>query len=177
MASPSLRKCPCLPIATFDCGDADLNEWFRKDIVASTQALLTQTCALIDPEDPLALVSACNDAVSLRDLEGNFDVPEGKRLKSWPAVKIARLGVSLAWQGSDLGTHVINLLKRLFITDNRTGCRIMTVDAYNLPRVIKFYTKNNFLFLVDRDQGDPTRTMWFDLAKVTETEIKTSLDS
>ncbi|WP_009964915.1 GNAT family N-acetyltransferase [Verrucomicrobium spinosum] len=165
----ALQKCSHLPFCSFDCGDADLNEWFRQDVVASTARLMTQTYALFHEGDTetLALVSVCNDAVRLEDLRDNISIPEGKR-HDWPAVKIARLGVLRELQRNNLGSHAINLLKRMFITENRTGCRIMTVDAYNKRDVIKFYSRNGFELLVDRDQGNPTRAMWFDLFKVVE---------
>ena len=38
-------------------------------------------------------------------------------------------------QGNDIGTHFVNMAKKFFLEDNRTGCRFMTVDAYNNDRV------------------------------------------
>ena len=39
----------------------------------------------------------------------------------------------------------------------------MTVDAYNKPRVLRFYEKNSFQFLTEKDKARQTRSMWFDL--------------
>lgn len=164
----ALQKLSKIPVESFDCGDRDLNEWFGKDVEISTSELLTQTYELIHEEfltqgSPIALVSVCNDALSLKVLEDNMEVPREKRLKSWPAVKLARLAVAKDLQRTNLGTTVINLVKRMFVTDNRTGCRFLTVDAYNRPEVIRFYFRNGFELMVDNDQHESSRAMWFDL--------------
>ena len=52
----------------------------------------------------------------------------------------------------------------LFLNNNRTGCRYVTVDAYNDPETINFYFKNDFLPLWDKDKDDPhSRILYFDL--------------
>jgi GNAT superfamily N-acetyltransferase len=67
-----------------------------------------------------------------------------KQYSSLPSVKLTRLGVQKEYQGTDIGTQSLNMLKKFFTTDNRTGCRLVTVDAYNNPKVLAFYGKNNF---------------------------------
>ena len=53
----------------------------------------------------------------------------------------------------------------MFKNGNRTGCKFLTVDAYNNTETISFYkNKNNFDFLWENDQGNKQRIMWFDLA-------------
>lgn len=167
----SLAKCERIPLVDFDCGDADLNEWFRVDVLRSSNELMTQTFEVIDPQGilpqtPIALVSVCNDALLLRDVEDNMPVPEGKRFPTWPAVKIARLGVANEWQRRGIGTQAIDLVKQLFVSENRTGCRILTVDAYARQGVALFYRASDFEFLSSRDIGQPTRSMWFDLKRM-----------
>lgn len=169
----SLVKRERIPIEGFDCGDNDLNEWFKVDVEISTRELMTQTFEVVDPsgqipESPIALVSLCNDALLLRDIEENMEVPEGKRFPTWPAVKIARLGVSVELQRNGIGTQTIDLVKQLFVHENRTGCRILTVDAYSKREVTFFYEANDFEYLSNRDLGKETRTMWFDLKRVTD---------
>ena len=55
------------------------------------------------------------------------------------------------------------LLQILFLTENRTGCRFITVDAYNNERTIAFYEQNEFRFLSSSDATEDTRQMYFDL--------------
>ena len=53
-----------------------------------------------------------------------------KRLKSYPAAKICRLGVDLSVKGQSIGSFLLNFIKSYFIIENKTGCRFLTVDAY-----------------------------------------------
>jgi GNAT superfamily N-acetyltransferase len=159
-----------LPIAGFDCGDADLNEWFAKDVLDSTRELVVKTFELKLPQDaggaPIVLLSLCNDAIRLRALEEFFEVPKGKRFESWPSVKIARLGTALAHQRQGFGQEAIRLVKLLFTSNNRTGCRFLTVEAYNKPHVKHFYEANGFDYMTVLDMNAETRHMWFDLTTV-----------
>jgi ribosomal protein S18 acetylase RimI-like enzyme len=159
-----------LPVEGFDCGDGDLNEYFLKDAIEARAQMTCETFALHHDDAPdvvLGLVSVCNDVVAVKNLRGFVQfrtTPEGKlKYKEWPAVKIARLAIKREIQSKDIGTHLVNLLKTLFVFQNRTGCRVMTVDAYNKPRVLNFYDKNGFQFLTEKDKAKHTRSMWFDL--------------
>ena len=83
-----------------------------------------------------------------------------KYLRSYPSVKIGRFGVSKDLQGIGIGTNIIDFIKLYFLEDNKTGCRFLTVDAYN--DAIPFYKKNGFEFLTETDDN-PTQLMYFDL--------------
>ena len=91
------------------------------------------------------------------------DIPNRKRRRSYPAVKIGRLGVCADMQRVGLGRQILDWLKILFLTSNRTGCRFITVDAYNDLRTLGFYERNDFRFLTSADAKDDTRQMYFDL--------------
>jgi GNAT superfamily N-acetyltransferase len=156
----------------FDCGDADLNDFFRTDLIHHENQLLTKTYSFTPVEArvtagfaPVALVSFCNDAIRLKNIEDKIELPERKRYPSLPAVKIARLGVDKAYQCQDIGTALINIVKRLFLSENRTGCRILTVDAYNDGRVTRFYEKSYFSFVTVKDAQKQTRAMFYDLKR------------
>jgi GNAT superfamily N-acetyltransferase len=147
-----------------------LNDYFSKDAIEARNLMTCETFALTHwdiPEAVVGLVSVCNDVVEVKKLRlfPQFqNTPEAKlTYREWPAVKIARLAVRKEVQGKNIGTHMINLLKTLFVTENRTGCRIMTVDAYNKPRVLHFYERNEFQFLTEKDKHKNSRAMWFDL--------------
>jgi len=116
----------------------------------------------------VGLVALNNDAVAIKDVEREIcEIPTGKRYPTWPAVKIARLGTQKGLQSNGGGTYMLNMLKEMFTRENRTGCRIMTVDAYNNPRTLEFYIRNDFQFLTEKDNKPErhTRAMWFDLAR------------
>lgn len=155
--------------ADFDCGDSDLNEYFQVDAPQHREELLTQSYCLKNvscPDLAIALSDFCNDTVSLKKLDKQVVDQLPITYKFLPAVKLTRIGVNKEYQGKNIGSHLINLLKILFVTDNRTGCRFITVDAYNRPEVVKFYQKNDFRFLTDRDKVRETRSMYYDLKRL-----------
>lgn len=51
-------------------------------------------------------------------------------MKSYPAVKIGRLGTQRMCSGQGLARDIIDYIKVLFTNGNRTGCRFLTVDAH-----------------------------------------------
>lgn len=84
-------------------------------------------------------------------------------------MKIGRLAVNVDFQGQGLGKIILDYLKQLFIENNRTGCKFITVDAYS--QSLHFYEKNGFEYLTAKDAGDDTRLMYFDLIKIVEENI------
>ena len=79
-----------------------------------------------------------------------------------PAVKIGRLATRAALQSGGIGKDMLDYVKYWFTNGNKTGCKFVLVDAYNKPRIIKFYKDNGFDFLI-RDEKEETRLMYFDL--------------
>ncbi len=69
-----------------------------------------------------------------------------KRLKSYPATKICRLGTNQKFQNQGLGTVIVDFIKSYFSEDNKTGCRFLTVDAYF--NAIPFMRKTDSVFLI-----------------------------
>ena len=66
----------------------------------------------------------------------------GYPYRSLPAVKIGRLGVRSGMQKAGAESNIIKMINLLMQTDNRTGCRLMTVDAY--VDAVPFYIRNGF---------------------------------
>ena len=116
-----------------------------------------------------AYFSLDHDRISLSDFENKTDFnrfrkkrfPNAKRLKSYPAIEICRLGVSKHLKNMHIGTNLIDLIKRMYYSDNKAGCRFITVDAYR--DAIPFYEKNGFIPLNEDDAEDATRVLYFDL--------------
>ncbi len=156
----------------FDCGDNDLNEFIRKDAWAYQQELLSVTYLFEDKQgNVLAFFSVSNDLLKDQDFEkwNNLSrkLPNRKRRKEYPSVKIGRLGVSLNCIGKNVGTQIMIFIKNWFTSENKTGCRFLLVDAYNKSEVINFYQKNEFVLLTEKDKERKTRLMYFDLIRMT----------
>ncbi len=153
--------------SNFDCGNDDLNDFIRNDAGRHQSELMAETYSFSyekAPILPFAFVSLSNDTIRWRGSQIQMDtIPEGLRYTELPAVKIGRLGVRKEYQCKDVGTALINLVKELFRRENRTGCRFITVDAYNEEPVLRFYRKNGFDYYHERDVSKRTRIMFFDL--------------
>lgn len=158
-------------IESFDCGDADLNDFIMNESQLYRKALLAVSYVLENKStgEVAAYFSLANDRISLSDFETKTEFNRfrkhrfvnEKRLKSYPAAKLCRLGVSRKYQGKAIGGFLITFIKAFFIEENKTGCRFLTVDAY--AGAIPFYIKNNFVPLANEDEGAPTRLLYFDL--------------
>jgi hypothetical protein len=149
-----------------------LNDFFRTEALDHKKELLSETYSLMRATNtkeapPPALISFCNDNIQLSTSRKKKILPREKRhYEHLPAVKIARLGVASEFQKKNIGTYLINMAKELFLADNRTGCRFITVDAYNNNNVLRFYKNNDFEFLSKKDEKCPTRIMYFDLKRL-----------
>lgn len=54
--------------------------------------------------------------------------------------------------GMGIGTEILDFIKMCFLCEeNKTGCRLAIVDAKNKPMVLKFYEKNGFRYLFNRE--------------------------
>ena len=173
MSSPHLnfiRLTDNYQIRPFDCNDKDLNDFLFNDAKGYLKELLAVTYLLEDSEkdQTIAFFSLLNDKITIKDVDSsNFwnrlrrRLPQRKRFTSYPAMKIGRLGVSNDYKGIGYGRAILDYLKILFITNNRSGCKYITVDAY--AESLEFYEKNQFAYLTESDKGKDTRLMYFDL--------------
>ena len=167
-----IRLNPQNTIKKFTCGDPDLDDFicnraseFQKHLLSVSYA-----CADADTGKMLAYCSLANDKVAMGDFKDKTEFnrfrkkqgfPNEKRLKSYPAVKLCRLGVDESAKGNQIGTTVLNYIKAMFVFDNKTGCRFLTVDAY--LNAVPFYEKNGFRFMNAEDDDPHTRLMYYDL--------------
>ncbi len=166
-------------IESFDCGDADLNDFILKESPLYRQALLAVSYVVENKHNYAvsAYFSLANDKVALNDFESKTEFNRfrkhrfvnEKRLKSYPAVKICRLGVDLSMKGQHMGSFLLNFIKSYFLMNNKTGCRFLTVDAY--ADAIPFYLKNGFIPLNNEDINADTRLLYFDLATIADDEL------
>lgn len=161
----------------FDCGDDDLNDYFWNDALAHREELLSETYflkeATVEDDFPVALISLANDTVRREKIWDFLGLAESKKYPSYPAVKITRVGVQEPFQDKDIGSHMLNMIKKMFITNNRTGCRLITVDAYNRERVLNFYKRNEFQFFSEKDVKKKQRSMFYDLKRLSTASIPT----
>ena len=95
---------------SFDCGDADLNDFLLNDAkIANTYILEDKGCIV-------AYYSLLNDKVSKMDATNSAWkrvkklFPHSKQFSSYPSVKIGRFAVALSYEGKGIGKKLICLL-------------------------------------------------------------------
>ena len=158
----------------FDCGDEDLNDFIKNEVHFYKKQFLAMPYVVTerDKDDKiLAYFTLANDKIAVTDFASNSQFNKFKKknfnrekyLRSYPSVKIGRLGISKDLQGEGIGTHILRFIKLYFLEDNKTGCRFITVDAYNAA--VPFYEKNEFEFLQQREDL-PTQLLYFDLMNI-----------
>lgn len=167
------KMCEDEKVKSFDCGDMDLNDFILNDALPYRKEKLAVTYTFIDKENAdnvAAFFCLSNDRISLADFDTKTKYNRfskrfvnEKRLKSYPAVKIGRLGVAQSMKGMNIGSLLLDFIKSYFLIENKTGCRFITVDAY--AAAVPFYLKNGFVPLND-DIDDTTRLLYFDLNDV-----------
>ncbi len=174
----------------FDCDHQDLNDFFKNDVLNYSSELLGKTYCFVLDEDPSIIICAftiSNDSIKTTNLPGSRkrkvtkEIPNEKRMRSYPAVLIGRLGVSKDYrliEGEDerTGKQLMNFIKSWFIDGaNKTGCRFIVVDSYNEKGPLRYYSKNDFIPLFSTEEQEKkfsglspentlkTRLLYFDL--------------
>lgn len=172
-------------LKSFDCTNSDLNEFLQEDALKDMSELIGVTHVFYHPDKPNSIVgffTVSNDLLPLEIASNNIQrktkklIPRAKHKRSYPSVKIGRLGVHKDYQGDGFAYDLMLFIKGWFIENNKTGCRYLLVDAYNQTRVLNYYSKCDFQFLLNEDSEKSifekrldengslkTRLMFFDL--------------
>lgn len=156
-------------IKPFNCADDDLNGFLFDDAKFFQKELLAVTYLIeyMELNKTAAYYSLLADKITFNPEEKvvwnklNRNIPNPKRRRSYPAVKIGRLAVSEEFSRCGIGTFILDNIKYAFANVRRLGCRFITVDA--LSSAVSFYERNGFQFFTESDKGDDTRLMFFDL--------------
>lgn len=179
----------------FSCNNDDLDEFFAKDCLVNQKKLLGKIylfCLKDKPDEIVTAFSLSNDSIRITNRitdehkEQFLDDADlrDKTMKRFPAVLIGRLGTNKDYAGQGYGTAVMDFIKVLFRTNNRTGCRFLIVDALNCPATLHYYEKNGFRYLIDDERLEAkymgigvghlplnTRLMYFDLLKLNVSKL------
>lgn len=101
-------------VKTFQCGDEDLDNFITKESADYTKSLLSVTYIVTNKSKNkvVAYFSLAADKLSVNDFASNSEFNRfrkrrfvhEKRLRSYPAVKLCRLGVDISMKGTGLGS-------------------------------------------------------------------------
>ena len=198
---PFKRLLPESELLPFDCGNPDLTDYFLTLAKQDMKKLLSVTYYLEAQGKTVLFFTLSNDKISeiewrkneplfsksfFRKIKDKFGRP--KHRADYPAVKIGRFGVNKAYQSSEnhWGSRTLDFIKSWMISENKTGCCFITVDAY--ATAVGFYERNVFRFLGEKESkgyqewisknGDfrnkesiddiPTFAMYFNLLSLVE---------
>lgn len=164
-----IQLSPQTIIKPFKCAEEDLNSFLFEDAKHFQKELMAVTYLIEDvrEEVTVAYFSLLADKISFNPDEKsvwnklNRNIPNSKRRRNYPAVKLGRLAVNERYAGEGIGTFILDSIKYAFTTVKRLGCRFLTVDALN--SATSFYEKNGFQFFTELDKNDETRLMFYDL--------------
>lgn len=163
----------------FNCGKERLNT-FLLDFASDWHKRRLGFTTLVFHEESESLVgyfTLAHDAILLNDSE-RLEVEADTELSSFPSVKLGRLAVSKALQGSGVGGQILRLsIGEIVSSETLSAARLMVVDADNDVRVVNFYERFGFQSSLwaerqarnhgrKKDGPASTRKMWIDLLAI-----------
>ncbi|SDE84012.1 hypothetical protein SAMN05216464_1104 [Mucilaginibacter pineti] len=165
---------------TFDCGLEDITSFLRDDALNYQSQGMANTYLFQDEAGNIkAYFSISNDCLNdLGDTKGYSNtiwnrlhrlikIPNEKRIRQYPSIKIGRLGVHTDLHGSGIAYEMMDFIKGWVIIDHKPAVRLLILDAINEEKQQKYYNRNGFKFLLDSDTSSKTRIMYYDLLKLT----------
>ena len=167
-------------VDSFDCGNADLNEFLCTDEVINYEDEMLGKTTLVYYEGELTgyytLSSTCLGVRYLEHKTGFRKLSE-YHIKELPALLIGRLAINLKWQKKGVGRYIIQRIAMLALDQSRNqGIRLLVVQAKE--DAFDFYTKCGFDFVMEsknemkRFKARGTRTMFFDVSSLKYLQTK-----
>jgi len=165
-------------IKPFDCGVSDLNDFLFNDAKTHLRYLSSTTYLFENKDKTIAYYSLLNDLLNIdphTDKEFEQEISETiedkdysfllemKAVSMFPAAKIGRFAVDVEFQRRGYGMEILNSIVVSFLTNNKTGCQFITVDALNNLNTLNFYEKNGFVFVTLSDYNKASRQMYKNL--------------
>lgn len=168
---------------SFDCADHGINEFIQSEAIDYQSHNLGRSYGF-KTQDGLvvAYFTIFNDCI--RDLGDTkkamekfgkaMGVPHAKRLKmkSYPAIKIGRLGLHKDYHGTPISKQFMDFIKAWTVRDHKPAVKFLILDSYNNPKNLRYYAKNGFELLPIPPNADPdfipeTIPMYFHLDIIT----------
>lgn len=158
-----LKICPLCDdddLSSFFCADADLGDFLKNDAKSYQEKMLGRTYLCTYENKLVGFMTLCMDVIKA-DVMQKGDKIEDVEIKSYPALKIARLGVKKSFERRGIGTYLVDLsIGKARELSMAVGCRLIIVDSK--PNAISFYKKLEFK-LMEKPQKRKHPLMYLDL--------------
>lgn len=179
---------PDFDLTRFDCKinpecdiEEDINKFLREDALNYQSHHMANTYLFhTDYTNIAAYFCISNDCLNdkgFEDYESNVwnrinrkrQIPNDKRFRSFPSVKIGRLGVDKKYHKKGVAYELMDFIKGYVLAHSKPSCRLLILDAINKSRQLKYYENNDFDYLLntDTDKKNENRFMYFDLKSLT----------
>ena len=128
-----------LAIKSFDCGNIELNVFFRDYALNNDRNNIGKTFVLTNDDEIIGYFTLSSAQIIYNE------VPNDERLPKYPvpAARIARLAVSKEYQGNGIGSQLLKeALYKIYQSSKTIAIYCIIVDAK--PESIGFYVKYGF---------------------------------
>jgi len=158
-------------IKPFESEDEDLNNFLKNDAKNYLKQRLAVTYLIENDTETFAYFCLSNDIVlrlfadkdSWKKIKKT--IPNAKLRSIYPAIKIGRLAVAKKYTGNGFGKLILQIVREMYSAKTQqSGCRFLTVDAYQ--NAVHFYQQHKFNFLTSEDENEKTRLMYYDLQAI-----------
>ena len=162
----------------FECGEDDITNFLKEDALQYQMERMANTYLFLDNKESIvAYFSISNDCLVDRGEERGYtnsvfnrlhrksSIPNAKRIRQYPAIKVGRLGVAEKYHKTGIAYQLMDFIKGFSIVDHKPACKFLLLDAINKEQQTKYYKNNNFEFLLD-DKESKTRIMYFNLDRL-----------
>lgn len=126
-------------LSNFSCGVDDLDEFLKNDALKEQEENLSVTYLAIYHDQIIGFVTILTDNIPYNIVKKDVKT----KYKTYPSVKIGRLGVNIKYKGLHFGTMILDDISRdIKELSEEIGIKFIIVDSYCHAR--KFYLKNSF---------------------------------
>jgi GNAT superfamily N-acetyltransferase len=139
------------PIAAFDCGHADLNDFIKNDWPRQAEQRLAYTKLALHQNNLVGYITLLSDSIVLHESERKWFIEREFRVHHVAALKIGRLGTDNRYKKTGIGTAMMKYAVGVAFRMNEmgVGCRFLTLDSDK--GAISFYEKLGFVLSQHRD--------------------------
>lgn len=129
-------------VTGFDCGQQSLDEFLTQFALANQLASASQTYLLLAKDEVIGYYTLVVGAVGYEDAPARL--AKGLARHPIPLMILARMAISLHWQGKGLGSGLIkDAMQRTMVVAEIAGVRAMAVHAKD-EEARAFYSRFGF---------------------------------